>query len=565
VEQIAQMSALLVATFRPEFQPPWIGQPHVTSLSLRRLGREESEELVTGIVGNSAALPSELRNEIIERTDGVPLFLEELTKAILESVNPGAQISATPATSLALPATLHNSLMARLDRLGSAAKEIAQMGAAIGREFSYELLAVLSQRTEVELREAVARFVGAGLVFQRGVPPEAAFLFKHALVQDAAYSMLLRGPRQRLHARIGDVLAKHFSQVADIQPELLAHHFTQAGKHRPAVEYWQRAADRALQRSAYLEAMGHLRKGLDCIKALENGRHRSQLELNLQLGLATALHAERGQAAPEVAQAYQRARQLCEEIEDVPQLFRTLMGLYRFFGGRYQVDIANEMVERLFRLAQQTQDPDMLVEAHLAHGTMRLLCGDLATAQEHLEEAIARYSPEQHRIHAIRFSLDPGVTSLSRASWTLWLRGYPEQALQMSHRTLALAHDLRHVHSLVMALCFAAMLHQFRREPQGVHQLAQAAARLSSEHGLSQWTATAGFLLGWSIAQQGRYDEGVGQMRQSFAAYQNIGAALDLPWYLGLLAESSTINNKTAEGLAIVDGEYLCRPKRVRN
>jgi class 3 adenylate cyclase len=310
VEQIARLPVLLVATFRPEFQPPWTGQPHVTSLSLRRLGRDESEELVRGLVGNSAAIPSELLDEIIERTDGVPLFLEELTKALLESGNAGAQITAIPPASLAVPATLHASLMARLDRLGSAAKEIAQIGAAIGREFSYDLLAAVARRTEAELREALGRLVDAGLVFQRGVLPQSTFLFKHVLVQDAAHGSLLRSSRHQLHAQIADAVEALFPELMDSQPELLAQHYAEAGLVEKSVAYWGKAGRRSAARSAMEEAAAQLQKGLAQLALLPDNPERQRQELQFLSALGAALRFVGGQAAPETGHAYARAREL---------------------------------------------------------------------------------------------------------------------------------------------------------------------------------------------------------------------------------------------------------------
>ena len=296
VEEIARLPVLLVATFRPEFQPPWIGQSHVTALSLRRLARDESEELVSGLVGYSAALPSELLDEIIERTDGVPLFLEELTKAVLEAKGSGVNIAASvPAAALAVPATLHASLMARLDRLGPTAKEIAQVGAAIGREFSYELLAVIARRTEAVLRGAMGRLVDAGLVSQRGVPPQATFLFKHALVQDAAHSTLLRGPRRELHKQIAEALEAHFPELMDTQPEVFAQHYPEAGLVEKSVSYWGKAGHRSAARSAMAEATAQFRKGLDHLALLSDTPERQRRELELHSALGAVLMPVKGQ------------------------------------------------------------------------------------------------------------------------------------------------------------------------------------------------------------------------------------------------------------------------------
>jgi class 3 adenylate cyclase/predicted ATPase len=552
VERMAHFPALLLIAFRPEFTPPWIGQAHVSSLSLRRLAERETADLISGITADKN-LPAEVLDRIVERTDGIPLFVEELTKTLLEGgllrEEENGYALAGPLPPLAIPSSLQDSLMARLDRLASG-KAVAQISAALGREFSYDLLAAVAQRSDHQLRDALDQLTEAGLVFRRGTSPRASFMFKHALVQDAAYSTLLRSQRLESHARIAKALTEQFPETAETQPEILAHHYTQAGMNALAVEYWQRAGERALQRSAHLEAVNHLRKGLSLIKLLESSRDRSQRELDIQIGLGMALHVGRGQSAPEVIDAYERARQLCAEVESPRQLFRALMGLYR---AHVEADTAANFVAQLFDLAQKTQDPDMAIEAHMAYGTSQLVFGgDLDTAQHHLDEAITRYARNQDRSYAVHFTRDPGVVSLSRSSWALWFRGYPDQSLEMSRRTLTLASELGHVSSREMALWFGAMLHQFRREPDATRELAQSTVALAREHHLSEFAARAGFLLGWAMVHQGRSEEGYQNMRESFAEYRRIGGALDLPWYLGLLAEVSAAEGHADDAFATV-------------
>src|SRR6202022_2086275 len=309
VEQIEHLSVLLIATSRPEFQAPWADRAHVTGLLLRRLGKDESSRLIRELAGDPARLPNAVLQEIVERTDGVPPFLEELTKAVLENTAVGA----IGAAAAPVPATLHASLMARLDRLGPIAKEIAQAGAAIGREFSYELLAAIGQRSEAELQVGLGRLVAAGLLFQRGLPPEASFLFKHALVQDTAYSMLLRGPRQSLHARIAKAFEERFPAFADTQPEILAHHFTEAGLLEKAAEYWCRAGRQSEARGALVEAIAHLRRGLSLAADLPSTPKRARQKLELQIALAGALRSTKGFWHPEVAGAFEQARSLLSE------------------------------------------------------------------------------------------------------------------------------------------------------------------------------------------------------------------------------------------------------------
>ncbi len=325
IERVPRLPVLLLVTFRPEFQPPWTGQAHVTMLVLNRLDRREGAALVQRVVGNGE-LPSDVVAEIIERTDGVPLFVEELTKAVLEGGNASIVLSRAAATALNVPATLHASLMARLDRLGSAAKEVAQVGAILGREFSYELLAAVAQRNAAELNAALDQLVVAGLAFRRGAPPHATYLFKHALVQDAAYGTLLRGKRQELHRRVADVLEEKWPEIAEAQPELLAQHCAQAGLVEQATAYYTRAGQRALARSAMAEATAQLKKGLELLTSLPDSASRQRQELELQIGLGRVLIATQGYAAPAVGETYTRARALCELLDRPPQIVPVLYG-----------------------------------------------------------------------------------------------------------------------------------------------------------------------------------------------------------------------------------------------
>jgi predicted ATPase len=552
LDHVPTARLLLLLTYRPDFRPPWAPRSYMTPLTLTRLTRHQSEEMVLRVTGGKP-LPADVLTQVVAKTDGIPLFVEELVKTILE---PGLvqeegerYVLHGPLPPLAIPATLQDALMARLDRL-SAVKEVAQLGAVLGREFAYEVLHAVASLDEVTVQQALAKLMDAELLYQRGMLPQATYVFKHALIQDAAYQSLLRSSRQQHHQRIAQVLAERFPETAETQPELLAQHYTEAGLNAPAVPYWHRAGRRALERSANLEAISHLTTGLEVLKGLPDTRERTRQELDLQITLALALHAIKGQAAPEVECAYARARELCGQAEDVPQLFRVLLGLYRFYGGRMQRQIAREIVEQLYSLAQRVQDPDLLLQAHMARGTILCLQGEFVAARYYLEKAIALYDPQHHRSHAVRYSLDPGVTSLSRVSWTLWLLGYPDQAHSRNQETLTLARELAHPHSLAMALCFAATLHQFRREAQPAQELAEVTVALATEQGLMQWRAAGTFLYGWALTIQGQGEVGLVQLRQGLATYRATGTVLDLPWYLGVLAEAYGSTGQAETGLA---------------
>jgi len=424
VDRITTLRLLLIVTFRPDFEPPWIGRAHVTALTINRLTEREIGAIIDRFVGNKP-LPANIRRDIIERSDGIPLFIEEMTKAVLEAESQSAaeQTVATVSSSArAVPASLHASLMARLDRLG-AAKEVAQAGAAIGREFSHEMLAAVTRLPEEELRQAATELVRSGLAFRRGTRTRPIYTFKHALVQDAAYDSLLRSRRQQLHARIATVLEENFPESAETHPELLGHHYAGAGLGDRAAAYFQRAGARALERSAYLEAISHLTRGLELLGSLPESV-RAQRELDLQLALGSALTAAKGYAAPDVEQAYLRARALCDQIGPTPQLFPVLHGLYRIYHVRGDLIAARKVGKRLTLLAQSQRDPSLLVEAHRALGVPLLWLGDAVLARAKFEEGIALYDARLLRSHSYSYGIDPGVVCLSYAALAWWVLGF---------------------------------------------------------------------------------------------------------------------------------------------
>jgi class 3 adenylate cyclase/predicted ATPase len=547
IAQIPTTRMLTVLTFRPEFTPPWGAHSYLSQLMLSRLGRTQVGEMVDKVTGGKT-LPQEVLQQIIAKTDGVPLFVEELTKSVVESV--GAHGRA-PLQSLAIPATLHDSLMARLDRLNTA-KEIAQLGATVGREFSYELLRALSPLNKEALQQGLKQLVDAELLYQRGLPPQAIYVFKHALVQDTAYQSLLKSRRQQLHQQIAQVLEERFTETKETQPELLAHHYTEADLKEQAISYWQQAGQRATQRSANAEAISHLSKALELLKTLPDTPGRTQQELTLQLTLGAPLIATRGHAAPEVEAAYTRARKLCRQVGETPQLFPVLRGLYTFHNVRAEYKTARELEQQLLTLAQNVQDSALLVEAHYALGTTLQYLGEFVPSHAHLEQTIALYNPQQHRSHAILYGQDPGVTSQSRAALNLWTLGYPDRALRKSHEALTLAQELAHPYSLAWALNFAVSLHQFRREGQAAQERAEAVITLSIDQGFPFWVALGTTLWGWALAEQGHGEEGIARIHQGLAAYRATGGELWRPYFLALLAEAYGKVGQAEEGLRVL-------------
>jgi TOMM system kinase/cyclase fusion protein len=555
VDQGPTARILALFTCRPDFVPPWTGRSHLTQLMLQRLPRSHAAEL-TDRVARGKALPPEVVEQIVARTDGVPLFVEELTKMVLESgllqEREGRYELTGPLPPLAIPATLHDSLMARLDRL-AAVKGLAQLGATLGREFSYALLRAVAPWDEATVQQGLHQLVAAEFLYQRGLLPQATYLFKHVLIQDAAYQSLLKSMRQQYHRQIAQVLEIQFPETAETQPELLAHHYTAAGLSQQAIPYWQRAGQRALERSANMEALSHLTKGLDLLTTLPDTAERAQHELGLQTTLGSALMAIKGQGAPEVGQAYARARELCRQMGETPQLFPVLFGLWRFYLVRAEYQTARELAEQCFRLAQRVQAPALRLAAHFALGVSVLWLGEIARARAHLEHSIALYDPQEHRALAFRAGLDLAVWGLSHLAQALWLLGYPDQALRQNHAALTLAQELSHPPSLAAVLFYIATIHGYRQEAHATQEQAEAAMALASDQGFPQWLTGGMILRGWALAMQGRGEEGVAQLRQALAAWRAMGAGLAVSHWLVLLAEAYRQAGQAEEGLRLLD------------
>jgi class 3 adenylate cyclase/predicted ATPase len=546
LDQAPTARLCLVLTFRPDFRPPWTLRSHLTHLTLSRLAPQQVETIIENIA-RGQTLPAEIVQQVVSKTDGVPLFIEELTKTVLESVEIHGR---APLPSLAIPATLQDSLMARLDRLGSA-KEVAQLGATLGREFSYELIQAVSSLDEFTLQQALARLAEAEVLYQRGVGPQARYLFKHALIQDAAYQSLLKSVRQKYHRQIAYVLEKQFPETAETQPELLAHHYTEAGLVGQAIPSWQRAGQRAIERSANTEAVSHLTKGLELLKTLPDTIERAQQELTLQIALGASLQATKGFAVPEVGKAYARARELCQQVGETPQLFPTLFGLWRFYNTRADFQTAHELGKQLLRLAQRVQDSGFLPEAHFALGVTLQHLGEFVSAQTHLQQGITLYYSQQYRSHTFFYGPNPGVTCRTYAASTLWFLGYPDQALKRSHEAITLAQELPPSFSLAYALHMAAIVHYLCREDQATQERARAAIALSTEHGFPHSLSQGTMLQGWALAQQGQTKEGIVQIRQGLVAHQATGAELGRTAFLALLAEAYGKAEQTQEGLNV--------------
>jgi predicted ATPase len=550
--QVPTTRLLAVFTYRQEFTPPWGSHSYLSQLTLSRLGRNHVQTMVEKVTGGKA-LPQEVVQQIVNKTDGVPLFVEEMTKSVIESIGSVEFIESgrklgQSSLQLGIPATLQDALMARLDRLGPA-KEIPQIGATIGREFNYDLLRAVSLLNDEAFQQGLKQLVEAELVFQSGVPPHARYLFKHTLVQDTAYQSLLKSRRQQLHQTIGKVLEQQFPETKETHPELIAHHYTEAGLPAQAILYWQQAGQRAIQRSAYVEAVAHVTKGMELLQTLPDTPARVEQELALQVALGTALMATKGYAAVEVEQAFGRARELCRQVGETPQLFPILRGLQTFYVVRAELHTAQELGEDAISLARSVQNPAFLTMATLSAGVVCILLGEFSQGRTHLEEGISLYDPVQHHSHASLFGEDVGISCLSWITFALWSLGYPEQALKRMDQALTLAQDLSHPFSLGYALTCAAHLHQCRREEQVTQARAERLLALGVEHGFALRIAQGPMLRGWAQAMQGHGEEGIAQLRQGLETFRAIGAEFLRPTYLALLAEAQGKVGQAEEGL----------------
>ena len=551
VDRVRHLPVLLAITFRPEFQAPWGGRSHVASLALNRLGERDGEALVQKLAGN-AALTADIVAEIVERTDGVPLFVEELTKAVLESAAQGDRVAGVLATtSLAaqsVPATLHASLMARLDRLGPAAKEVAQIGAVLGREFAYELIEPVAQRPERELQVAFDQLGDAGLLFCRGTAPHSSYLFKHALVQDAAYSTLLRGRRQELHARVAAALEQHFSDLVERQPELLAHHLTAAGDTERAVDQWLTAGRHAAARLAYLEAIAHLERSLGMLHSLPESRVRNGREIELQLALGLCLFTVKGAVAARLP--YTRAHELAESSGEPQQQFEALYGVWHTNALSGRIAAAGPLSERLLRMAEREGDDGLRLQARHSGWATWYWAGDPARAREHADAGRLLYDPKKHASHRFVYSAhDPGVCAGFMGALAEWLIGYPETALASIADSLALAERIAHPFTLSVALTHSSVLYLNRGEPERALRHLDAAEMLAAEQRLSL-VCEPGMLRGAALVGQGAVDDAIARIREGVTAWTQLGRTIYLPYGLAFLAEGLARQGDRAAALA---------------
>jgi DNA-binding winged helix-turn-helix (wHTH) protein/predicted ATPase len=538
IERIRTLPVLLIVTFRPGFENVWIGQPQVTMLTLNRLDRRDRSALVVQIAG-TRALRDEVVDQLVDRSDGVPLFIEELTKSVLES---GASL-------VAIPTTLHDSLMARIDRLGSA-RLVAQIGAAMGRQFPYGLVRAVSDLPEDELHVALARLVASELVFQRGTPPEAVYTFKHALLQDAAHGSLLRDARQRLHRQIAEALRAHSPELMETQPELLARHYAEAGMAEQSAFFWGKAGTRSLARSAMTEATTQLQEALNQLALLPKTVERKRQELEYRVALGTALRAVKGFAAPETGRALSRARELWEEQGSPQEFINIPFAQATYHGLRHERNLALSLIDEVLRLSHQRNDASGLILGYSENGEILMFAGEFASSRSHLERALAVREPS---FHSASFTHDPLLPAGGNLAIVLFCLGYPDQALAASRATVAKAQRLGQPASLTLARIFDAILLSLAGDNAALDARAGELIAASTEHGFALYRAQGAIFRGSAMVKHGNVPEGICLLRSGLSAYRATGSEVWMPHYGALLATALEIAGQTEEAAGLLD------------
>jgi class 3 adenylate cyclase/predicted ATPase len=555
---IPHMFAILTA--RMQFQPVWAAHSHVTSLTLTRLTERQTELMVERIAGGKA-LPAGVIEQIVARTDGVPLFIEETTKMVLESglMREDQQRFELigPLPPLAIPTTLQDSLAARLDRLATV-KLVAQLSATLGRAFPYTLLRAVSTLDESELKRELDRLVDAELLYQRGMPPEATYIFKHALLQEAAYQSLLKSTRQQYHERIARVMVEQFSSEAAAHPEFVANHYTEAGTIGEALEWWQRAGQHAVQRASYAEAIIHYRKGLQVLESVPASARRDQMELGLQVELGYALIPLQGWAAPATASAFTRAGELCSQIGETPKLFRALWGLGAFHFVRGDQRKAREVADQCLTLANHAKDVDALIEAHYLSGIVSFVMGEFPEGRADLEECVRLYGPDKRDMHAVLYGQDPKASGLNWLAMGLWALGFPDQGLARAQESVAFVKSMARPFQLARGLAGVGFVRVYRREPEPHDSHLEAAIALCNEQGFAYFRAVVSAFHGTNLVQQGRIEEGIALMRESVATLRKFGSELLFTIVFADLAAAYLSIGRLEQAAAALAEGYAC-------
>ncbi len=547
---------LLLLTYRPEFAQTWNNRSYCRQLNLNRLSNSESRAMVHHILGTED-LERDLEELIVQKTEGIPFFIEEFIES-LRALNAleqdGAAYRLTDRLKeLNIPSTIQDVIMARLDSLPEAPREILQIGSVIEHEFSYELIQQVAALPDPDLLGHLSTLEEYEFLYERGIHPKFTYVFRHALTRDVVYDSILANKRKKLHSKIAGAI-EHLrgSNIEAIEhPERLGHHLTEAGLPERAIPYWQKAAEVAIRRSANVEAVGHLKKALELLARLPDNPETSRKELDVQIALGPALMAIKGYAAPEVEKVYGQARRLCQELGETPETFTILRGLWGFYIVRGELETAHELGNRCLTLAGRIKKPPLVLWAHYAVGMTFFHLGELASALENFEQGIGLYDVRKR--HSQRALQDPGVACLSYKALTLWVLGYPDQALKASQEAVTLADGLSHPFSMGYALCMGALVHQFCGRNQETYELAEAASTLCTEHRIPFWLAWGPILSGWALTARGEKEEGIKRIRVGLAAYSATQAEIARPMFLALLADSCRKGKQVGDGLATVN------------
>ena len=555
-ESVAGARLLLLTDFRPEYRHEWGQKTYYTQLRLAPLGKAEAEALLTVLLGSDASL-TPVKPLILEKTQGTPFFMEEVVQTLAEDGALGGSSGryrlTRPVSTLQVPSTVQAILAARIDRLAADEKFLLQQLSVIGREFPSSLVREVITQAEAELYRLLASLQHKEFLYEQPAFPEVEYVFKHALTQEVAYGTVLHEQRKGLHEQTARAIETRYPLQREDHYSELAHHYSRSGNAIKAVEYLGLAGQQAARKSANAEAVTHLSAALELLKTLPDTPARRENELTFLLALGVPLINGNGYAAPEVGNTYQRALELCEQMKDTAELFPTLYGLWLFYYVRADHRRAHELGEQLLRLGTSRQDPALLLEAHFALGNSLFCLGEFAAARTHVERGTSLYDAEQHHALALRYgSYDPGAACLCYSAMAQWHLGYPEQAQKTSHQALTLTHKLSHPFSLVYVFLYTATLQQWRHEGPAVLHSTEAARGLATEHGFQFFLGWGTLLRGWALVQQGRDEDGIGQMRAGLAAWEAIGTGLLQSYFLGEFAKVCGQVGQLEEGLRTV-------------
>jgi len=561
IERLDSQRLLVVLLYRPRFQPPWAEHAAVRKVAVDRLGESAARTLIRSVAGGHD-LPAPIVVALYERSDGVALYLEELTKTVLASGGLEERFGhwelTRPLPDITIPETLQSSLLARIDRLAPI-KETLQVAATIGRAFSYELIRAVTGLDDQRMQAELHRLVDAGLLTVSGSAPAVTYVFKHALIQEAAYESLLKPRRRSSHQRIAEVLTARFPEVGAGQPELLGHHWAGAGRIDEALDCYHRAGRRAIERSANVEAARHLARALEQAEQLPAGVEHARREFEVRIDLGVALAATRGYTAPEVEKVYARAYALCTQVDaDSQRLYDGLSGLFLFHQARGELSVARELTERRLALAERLNDPALLIQVHENLGTMAYWRGDFANALESLEQALLRYEPARARERALVYGTDTRVVCEAYAAHVLWFLGYPDQARMRSDGAISYAHALGHANSLALALCFGAALRDLCGDAAGTRALADEAVAFASDQHLRFWLGFGAIYQGAAMVAGGDGEQGIAQMLNGVLRHQSVGTKLGAALCLAMLGAAHLAVGRADDGLDILrQGEAL--------